>query len=496
MLKVHGGLSMPYLASTIQNTQGVARDISIQIGADGSNPTATISMAALSCYVGNASAGASIYTTIRNANALQSDARFEGDINLPAGLILGNNDLYLGRYANAFTPNALEGAAGNFIETAGDNSNPAGTVRKQFAAVDDEFYFPIGPAGARMSPITFRVVAPTASSAFQYQNPNAVPWPHISVRCVLNQGGSGGHPENQQQQKVWVHWPVIGHGLVCWGIHWAGLMTFHNNYRNGNAADLYSARYFDNYELVGQFGGWILTGSVQVTTTTGDLRSVPFGPWNNSSVPGMPCWGDFTVGQGNPGTDPIPVELTAFSARYIRNSVELSWQTATELNNYGFAIERSRDGRVWDEIDFVPGAGNSFSPKSYSYTDVLDAGMSRVPQLAYRLRQIDRDGTTEYSDVVFVALRPVPIGVTLYNAYPNPFNPATTLSFSLSEATVVTVKVYDMFGREAATLLDNAELSDGVHTAAFRAAGLPSGSYIVVLNAGSVTRQQRVVLSK
>jgi hypothetical protein len=204
-------------------------------------------------------------------------------------------------------------------------------------------------------------------------------------------------------------------------------------------------------------------------------------------------FGDITIGES---TNPVPVELTSFSARYIRDNVELSWQTATELNNYGFAIERSRDGEIWEEIDFVNGAGNSYSPKSYTYTDLLDPAAKRAPKLAYRLRQIDRDGTTEYSNIVFVTLAALPAGVELYEAYPNPFNPSTTISFSLGAAAPVKINVFDIYGREVATILDNAALEAGVHTAAFRASALPSGSYIVVLNAAGVTRYQRVVLNK
>ena len=486
MLDVNGSLVMQYAGSTIQNSQVVNRDITIQL--DG-----TMFMVDVTCYVGNVGGGASIFTTMNSSSALLSAVRFESDLNLPTGLLLGNNDLYLGLYADLFTPNASEGITGNFVETSGTNSTPAGTLRKQFSAVGDEFYFPLGPAGGRMSPITFKVVSPTQPSAFS----GGTPWPHISVRCVLNSGGQGGHPENQQQQKVWVHWPVQGYGLACPGIHWAGLMKFHNAYRSGSANDLFSARYTDNYEDVGAGGGWVLTGSVQVFNTTGDIRSVPFGPWLSPyTTPGMPCWGDFTVGQGTQGSDPIPVELTSFAARFVRNNVQLNWQTATELNNYGFAIERSFDGRLWDEIDFVEGTGNSFSPKSYTYTHILDDELRRIPHFSNSLRQIARDRATDYSDIVFVKTGVAPVSVELYSAYPNPFNPSTTISFSVRESMPVTMKIFNLYGQEVVTLLENAETESGFHTVGFNGDNLPSGSYMVVLSAGGTRQQQRLVLNK
>ncbi len=192
----------------------------------------------------------------------------------------------------------------------------------------------------------------------------------------------------------------------------------------------------------------------------------------------------------------VPVELTSFSARSYDNSVKLTWHTATELNNYGFAIERSRDGKSWSEIAFVAGHGNSYSPKDYSYTDVLNADEALTKKYGYRLTQIDRDGTTNYSNIVTVKIGEALSGVELHSAYPNPFNPNTTVNFSLDAAAQVVVTVYDMYGRNVSTLLDNTWFEAGVHTVAFRAGSLPSGTYLVVLNAAGVTRHQRVVLNK
>ncbi len=206
--------------------------------------------------------------------------------------------------------------------------------------------------------------------------------------------------------------------------------------------------------------------------------------------------GAFYLDDLSGGGGPIPVELTSFSARYIRDNVELKWITATELNNYGFAIERSVDGKSWTEVDFVPGAGNSFSPCGYSWTDQLDDDLRRNETLAYRLLQMDRDGSTEYSNIVYVNLGPAPSAVQLHEAYPNPFNPAATVSFTLPEAAVVSVSVHNVYGQEVVTLLDNAAFDAGVHTVSFNGDKLPSGSYIVVLRAGEVVRHQRIVLSK
>ncbi|MCB9250452.1 MAG: hypothetical protein H6613_18845 [Ignavibacteriales bacterium] len=102
----------------------------------------------------------------------------------------------------------------------------------------------------------------------------------------------------------------------------------------------------------------------------------------------------------------LPVELTAFTANLNSNKVELLWQTATEVNNYGFDVERqkkevSSQNSVWEKLAFVEGHGNSNSPKSYSFTDNTSNASGKF---LYRLKQIDIDGTFEYSDAVEINL--------------------------------------------------------------------------------------------
>src|SRR5690606_23034945 len=104
---------------------------------------------------------------------------------------------------------------------------------------------------------------------------------------------------------------------------------------------------------------------------------------------------------GEEQTNPLPVELSSFSAVIIGSSVKLNWQTETEINNYGFEIERkvgSSQSSIgnYEKIGFVNGNGNSNSPKQYTFTDEgLMAG-----KYNYRLKQIDDDGQFEYSKVI------------------------------------------------------------------------------------------------
>jgi hypothetical protein len=253
-------------------------------------------------------------------------------------------------------------------------------------------------------------------------------------------------------------------------------------------ARAYGARFSDNYIDHRDVGGGTFydDGSFYGVTTNIKGRTV---------VTMCPTsgFGDFTIGDGQ---DPVPVELTSFSARVVDNQVKLNWETATELNNYGFYVERSAVRENWKEIGFVPGSGTSFSPKSYVYFDELDDELLRLPELSYRLRQVDRDGTTDYSNIVNVRTGELPESVELYAAYPNPFNPATTISFAIGTPARVTLKVYNTLGQAVATILSGSAMDAGLHTVGFDGARLPSGVYMAVLDVNGAVRHQKLVLNK
>ncbi|MBK6912336.1 MAG: T9SS type A sorting domain-containing protein [Ignavibacteriales bacterium] len=195
-------------------------------------------------------------------------------------------------------------------------------------------------------------------------------------------------------------------------------------------------------------------------------------------------------------TGGIPVELTSFTATVTRNSVSLNWQTATELNNSRFEIERKQVGspqssvgnQEWNVIAFVPGFGTTTEPKSYSFADEnLSAG-----KYQYRLKQIDFDGIFEYSKSIDVEIT-TPTEFSLEQNYPNPFNPTTLITFGLQEKSIVNLKVFNLIGEEVALLL-NEEKAAGVHTLTFNSESLPSGVYFYKLQAGSFTQTKKMIL--
>ncbi len=194
---------------------------------------------------------------------------------------------------------------------------------------------------------------------------------------------------------------------------------------------------------------------------------------------------------------PVPVELTSFTANVRENKVMLEWVTATEVNNYGFEIEKQTGSKQsvlgnWELIKFVEGHGNSNSPKQYSFTDKNLIGGSLFK---YRLKQIDTDGKFKYSDKIEFEV--VPTEFALYQNYPNPFNPSTKIRYQLPRESKVIIKLYDILGSEVITLL-NEKKEPGVYEVEFNAQHLPSGAYIyrIVADGPSSSSGQRFIETK
>jgi hypothetical protein len=190
----------------------------------------------------------------------------------------------------------------------------------------------------------------------------------------------------------------------------------------------------------------------------------------------------------------LPVELVSFSAVKRPNTIELRWNTATELNNYGFEVERSFDKKNWEVLDFVNGHGTVNSPRSYSWSDA-SALRSNRNELHYRLRQIDRDGSFEYSSVVSVNLHGA-TGFAIQPAFPNPFNPSTTFTLRLQNEETVNVRVTDASGRVVATLVHGETMSAGTHNISFHADDLPSGVYFAMVMTATQSGSIKLMLQK
>ena len=188
---------------------------------------------------------------------------------------------------------------------------------------------------------------------------------------------------------------------------------------------------------------------------------------------------------------PNPVQLTSFDAQFNGTNVNLNWNTATEIKNYGFDIERSVDNSSWNKIGFVQGNGSSNVPHNYNFVD-KDLTLSRT--YYYRLKQIDNDGTFEYSKVAQTEVT-FPGKFVLKQNYPNPFNPETNIQYQIPQSSFVQLKVYNELGMEIKTLV-NEYKSSGIYEIKFDASKLPSGIYIYRLIAGSFNTVKKMLLMK
>jgi len=197
--------------------------------------------------------------------------------------------------------------------------------------------------------------------------------------------------------------------------------------------------------------------------------------------------------------DFVPVELTAFFALNTDKGILLKWTTATESNNSGFIIERASSTtspvQEWQELEFIQGKGTTTEVSDYEYVD----GISTAGKYYYRLKQIDFDGSFNYSNVVETEIEGPQVFVLSQN-YPNPFNPSTMIKFSLPVDSYVRVELFNTLG-EKVDELTNRDYSIGNHELSFDASKLSNGVYYYKINANgndgsSFTSTKKMVLMK
>ena len=186
----------------------------------------------------------------------------------------------------------------------------------------------------------------------------------------------------------------------------------------------------------------------------------------------------------------VPVELVSFSGNCAEKDVTLNWITKTETNNKGFDIARSNNGMDFSVIGFVEGNGTTTEIHTYSYTDKnLNDG-----EYYYKLKQIDFDGSYEYSDVIEVSVN-VPKEFSLEQNYPNPFNPITNISYSLPTESQVKLSIYNTLGELVETIV-NKKQNAGKYEAVWNARNYSSGIYIYSLDAVGLNSSDHKKISK
>jgi len=187
---------------------------------------------------------------------------------------------------------------------------------------------------------------------------------------------------------------------------------------------------------------------------------------------------------------PTPVELVSFTGTISDGKVLLNWVTATEVNNFGWEVQRTFEGdSFYETIGFIEGAGNSNSPHNYLYEDKP----IQYGNYIYRIKQIDNDGTFEYNGTVTIKYEHNRSGEEYLSSYPNPFNPKTTIVTAINYNSFVRLDIYNSIG-EKVTSLYSGLLDEGEHNFSFNGQAFSSGTYIIMLQTDREILNHKIVL--
>ncbi len=263
------------------------------------------------------------------------------------------------------------------------------------------------------------------------------------------------------------------------GVYYASL--FGNGYFNGGGTSF-------SCPLVSGAAALLLQANPNLSPM--QLRELFRSTSSNSANPNREYgWGIInTLAALNSGT--VPVELTAFYGFQVNDKVILEWITTTESNNLGFEVERKSDNSIYQSIGFVNGNGFSSNRITYNFTDE-DLRNSRY---YYRIKQIDFNGAYKYSDEIFIDI-PFLTDFILHPNYPNPFNPSTSIRFTVPFQSDVRISLNDILGREISVLY-NETTEAGTKKIQIDGTSLSSGNYLVRMVAGNTQKIQKITLIK
>lgn len=186
-------------------------------------------------------------------------------------------------------------------------------------------------------------------------------------------------------------------------------------------------------------------------------------------------------------TAALPVELTSFRAQAVGGAAQLTWATATEENNAGFEVQRSEDGRTFENLAFVEGHGTTLEAQDYRFDDKT---VRQNVLYYYRLKQVDYDGQAEYSDLVTLKVE----GQAQAGAfYPNPaIGGITKLDYQATTAGELLVTVYNINGQAVAEWVRSVD--SGLNVLDMNFSALSAGNYFVRLENGADRQYQKLVI--
>ena len=262
----------------------------------------------------------------------------------------------------------------------------------------------------------------------------------------------------------------------------------------GSVTDVYVARSTDGGETFENFKVSQSSFTPNSGVFFGDYANIAafdrkiYPIWMRMDGTALSIWSSIIQDTAN-----VPVELSSFIVEAISGEVVLHWETATEMNNLGFEIERKFNDDVsskWTSAGFVKGNSTTTKVNKYTFKDKP----STDGKYSYRLKQVDFAGTFTYSneaEVYFSSQK----SFVLFQNYPNPFNPSTTISYQMPYQDYVSLKVFDVLGNEVADILHEIKPA-GLHEIDFDGSKYVSGIYIYKMMIGGNAQTKRMIFLK
>jgi len=389
----------------------------------------------------------SLFTDFYNIIINGGTITFSNDITVNGVLTFINGQIILG------IKNLSMGSSGSISGTNNNNyivTNRTGQLKQTVKNDDVYISFPVGPTAGSYNPVKIKLDNTSTSDIFgvnvsrNITTPPSIPSEVIKKEWTISEEIAGG--SNATIQFLF------------------GIADFGSNFNPNLNPNIYDIGHFNSISGYDVISGSISgpSGSLYTLTNTSFISS--FSP--------------FIVGNYNSVTGLLPVELISFTAITFSKNVKLNWVTATETNNSGFEILRSSQNNNWVKVGYMTGNGTKTTPTSYSFDDrKLNTG-----KYNYRLKQIDYNGNFEYFNLTGQIEIGVPNKFDISQNYPNPFNPTTKIDFDLPYDSKVSMKLYDISGREVMTLMNETKAA-GYYTVQMNGNDLSSGMYFYRINA-------------
>lgn len=380
--------------------------------------------------------------TVNNAAGvtLSASTTVSNALNLTSGLLtLGSNNLVL---ETAATVGGTPSASAMVVATG------SGVIQKNYSATGS-FTFPVGDntGTAEYSPASINV---TAAGGFSSA--------YVGVKLFNAKESNNTSSSNYINR----YWTVSSSGITT--PTYTATFTYLPADVVGSEVGLSGGKYD---------GSWMDLGAVNTVTHT--ITGTDLTTFSN-----------FTAGEAAA----VPVELSSLTVVAGHSAAELRWNTATEQNNAGFEVEKNINNS-WTKIGFVEGHGTTNAPQSYTFTDASAKG-----SVAYRLKQMDRNGAFKYSGIVEATVALTAEDYALSQNFPNPFNPNTMVSFAVQERQPVNVTVYNALGQAVETLFNGVAEPNQLYTVSFNGAQLSSGTYFYALRSKDRHEVRKMLLTK